>query len=377
MFVIKRTMINNEVISIVLFLLCLVLGQELDDDTKNIVNAKLVPQVSETRCLYDADCLQENSYCKGNDAAATEKSGFCACKENHFIQTVGKNFQCFPFVDGIGSSCVVDRQCVTALGTNNAYCDDTEGCQCEDGHHFHGNRCYKIASINETCQSNYNCQINTYISGNIKRTGFAHCVYGRCACGLNEHYKRNSNSCVQSITIGSKCNSDDECNIADESALCRIVCACRVGWVVADQGRTCLKAATEVGQLCTQLSQCTEFLGADSLCELSTNSCQCKPFAYHAGSKCFSRRYLGDTCSHRIECQISQYQTSSHVTVTDLLTLVDCVEGVCRCVAGAEQMGSDCVGDGTAESRNGIRGSTGNTVIVLGVAVILFLFCVN
>lgn len=96
-----------------------------------------------------------------------------------------------------------------------------------------------ISGFNQTCQNDYNCRaIDTK---NI------YCSDGYCRCKRLHHLSKTG-FCISTAHLGDECKENEQC-IAMNAQCHNGMCQCLVGYVQANDLRSCLKGKIETTSL--------------------------------------------------------------------------------------------------------------------------------
>ncbi|CAL8075524.1 unnamed protein product [Orchesella dallaii] len=190
-----------------------------------------------------------------------------------------------------------------------------------------GSNFYGDILIGETCYGD-----DEGCKGDPGITSFCDLTTYKCKC--KELYIANNarDNCLKITNIGEECVEPQQCQSASGQELSDCVpneegegekvCKCTEEAIEygTGTGKTCEKIATEVGETCHIVEQCTAKLGNLTTCE--SQSCECKPEAVPSptNDKCLPAGiYIGQRCEATVQC-VGDSSSSR------------CVSGICACL---------------------------------------------
>ncbi|KAB0800576.1 hypothetical protein PPYR_06316 [Photinus pyralis] len=260
-------------------------------------------------CKYDIDCV-ENAFCYWR----APEGGKCRCKENFVLVQNKTSFECLAVATGIDSPCIENIQCEMSLG-NLAECNASSNkCQCIDVAHLgRDDKCHRTIALGGICETNDNCLLGD--------ESYGFCYVGKCICNVKYHISSDGKRCIPSSFLQQSCESAESCAVTAFSDCYGGICKCIEGYIEAEDFESCLKAASAVGDNCTQTIQCSEYIKG-SFCD--NNKCTCKTGYHGYGNECTVDAKLGEACKEDKEC----------ILTANLENSVRCTLGVCTCVVG-------------------------------------------
>ncbi|XP_050315678.1 EGF-like domain-containing protein comC [Anthonomus grandis grandis] len=130
--------------------------------------------------------------------------------------------------------------------------------------------------------------------------------------------------------INETCTNNENCTVSEKSVCIDNVCSCDALYTFNSELNKCVKYSTEFGSICTDVNECSLFLGNNSAC--THNVCVCKEgYTWYQG-KCQQYATKGDKCSSDKIC----------LDHSNPLSLKCSKNGVCVCNDDYYDRGQDC-----------------------------------
>jgi hypothetical protein len=294
----------------------------------------LLSQKCETQVLQGESCVEMDA-CR-NDLGLSCQNNVCDCNRALKYWSAGI---CVDLLTYNSEPCSDDKQCAGDLicrsQEQSCTCPDNvaeEKCDCptlKNGYEYYwnGNNCVLAEDYENSCTASYMCKTLTEGTKCIESESF------KCKCDKTQFYDLNIKKCADKKTIGSECQSAEEC-LSDLGLGCfNRICSCDERIKHWD-GEICINSFTYNAGPCSSNIQCAGNL----ICQLSGTSCRCNITVpinfcdcpsnsvgnenYWDGSDCASTKRYNESCTVDYMCSVLAENTR-------------CINSMCICRTGA------------------------------------------